>query len=66
MEEELNKDLENYEMGEQIQEEEEVVQHLNNPVSGPKPIVKQYLTSVKSVKKEGNKFYFSLYTKLFK
>ncbi|RZL31728.1 MAG: hypothetical protein EOP00_34775, partial [Pedobacter sp.] len=39
--------------------EDEVVQHLNNPVTDLKPIVKQYLTAVKGVKKEGNKFYFS-------
>ncbi|RZL54431.1 MAG: DUF4968 domain-containing protein, partial [Pedobacter sp.] len=39
--------------------EEEVIQHLNNPVANLKPIVKQYLTEVKGVKKEGNKFYFS-------
>jgi alpha-glucosidase len=38
---------------------EETVQHLNNPVTDLKPIVKQYLTAVKGVKKEGNKFYFS-------
>jgi len=41
------------------QTEEEVIQHLNNPVTSLKPIVKQYLTAVKGVKKEGNKFYFS-------
>jgi alpha-glucosidase len=39
--------------------EEDIIQHLNNPVTGPKPIVKQYLTAVTKVKKEGNKFYFS-------
>lgn len=39
--------------------EEEVIQHLNNPVTDLKPIVKEYLTSVKNVKKEGNKFFFS-------
>ncbi len=39
--------------------EEEIIQHLNNPVTDLKPIVKQYLTAVKGVKKEGNKFYFS-------
>lgn len=39
--------------------EEEIIQHLNNPVADLKPIVKQYLTAVKGVKKEGNKFYFS-------
>jgi alpha-glucosidase len=41
------------------QTSEEVIQHLNNPVTDLKPIVKQYLTKVKGVKKEGNKFYFS-------
>ncbi|MFA6277897.1 MAG: glycoside hydrolase family 31 protein [Pedobacter sp.] len=41
------------------QTEEEIIQHLNNPVTTLKPIVKQYLTAVKGVKKEGNKFYFS-------
>lgn len=40
-------------------DEEEIIQHLNNPVAELKPIVKQYLTSVTSVKQEGNKFYFS-------
>lgn len=39
--------------------EEEIIQHLNNPVTALKPIVKQYLTSVTRVRKEGNKFYFS-------
>ncbi|TCC92204.1 DUF4968 domain-containing protein [Pedobacter frigiditerrae] len=38
---------------------EEIIQHLNNPVTDLKPIVKQYLTTVTKVKKEGNKFYFS-------
>jgi alpha-glucosidase len=41
------------------QTEEEIIQHLNNPVTDLKPIVKQYLTAVRGVKKEGNKFYFS-------
>lgn len=59
MEEELNKDFEISEINHQQQLEEETVQHLNNPVTNLQPIVKQYLTSVKSVKKEGNKFYFS-------
>ena len=40
-------------------EAEEIVQHLNNPVSGPKPIVKKYLGAVQQVHTEGNKFYFS-------
>jgi alpha-glucosidase len=39
--------------------EEEIIQHLNNPVTALKPIVKQYLTSVTKVKKEANRFYFS-------
>ena len=39
--------------------EEDIIQHLNNPVTDLKPIVKQYLTAVNGVKKEGNKFYFS-------
>jgi alpha-glucosidase len=39
--------------------EDEIIQHLNNPVTALKPIVKQYLTTVTKVKKEGNKFYFS-------
>jgi alpha-glucosidase len=41
-------------------EKEQEIQHLNNPVDiSVKPIVKQYLGSVKKVKKEGNRFYFS-------
>jgi len=41
-------------------EKEQEIQHLNNPVDiSVKPIVKQYLGSVKRVKKEGNRFYFS-------
>ncbi|MBB2144152.1 DUF4968 domain-containing protein [Pedobacter sp. LMG 31464] len=39
--------------------EDDIIQHLNNPVTSLKPIVKQYLTEVKGVKKEKNKFYFS-------
>jgi len=39
--------------------EEEVVQHLNNPVVGLKPIVKKYLGAVVKVTQDGNKFYFS-------
>jgi alpha-glucosidase len=38
---------------------EETVQHLNNPVTDLKPIVKKYLSAVQKVKKDGNKFYFS-------
>lgn len=59
MEEDLNKDFEISEINDNRQLEEETVQHLNNPVTDLKAIVKQYLTSVKSVKKEGNRFYFS-------
>jgi alpha-glucosidase len=39
--------------------EEEAVQHLNNPVTNLKPIVKKYLTAVQQVVHDGNKFYFS-------
>jgi alpha-glucosidase len=39
--------------------EEEPVQHLNNPVTNLKPIVKKYLTEVQQVVHDGNKFYFS-------
>src|SRR5258707_8065277 len=39
--------------------EEEVIQHLNNPVVGLKPIVKKYLGAVLKVAQEGNRFYFS-------
>ena len=38
--------------------EQEVVQHLNNPVVGLKPIVKKYLGSVQKVTQDDNKFYF--------
>ena len=58
--EELNKQQQ--EVNENInsgQEVDETVQHLNNPVSGPKPIVKKYLSAVQQVLAEGNKFYFS-------
>jgi alpha-glucosidase len=41
------------------QVEEEPIQHLNNPVANLKPIVKKYLTAVRQVVTEGNKFYFS-------
>ncbi|MES2827773.1 MAG: glycoside hydrolase family 31 protein [Bacteroidota bacterium] len=37
---------------------EEVIQHLNNPVTDLKPIVKQYLSSVQKVVADGNKFFF--------
>lgn len=39
--------------------EEEPIQHLNNPVANLKPIVKKYLTAVRQVVTDGNKFYFS-------
>jgi len=39
--------------------EQEVIQHLNNPVVGLKPIVKKYLGSVLKVTQNGNRFYFS-------
>ncbi|MES2418017.1 MAG: glycoside hydrolase family 31 protein [Bacteroidota bacterium] len=57
MEEEKNKDHIETIKAEHI--EDDIIQHLNNPVTNLKPIVKEYLTSVKAVKKEGNKFYFS-------
>ncbi|RZM20457.1 MAG: DUF4968 domain-containing protein, partial [Pedobacter sp.] len=38
---------------------EETIQHLNNPVTDLKPIVKKYLTAVQHVTTEGNRFYFS-------
>lgn len=60
MEDEINKvpqDVPEVEKAEHI--EEEITQHLNNPVAGLEPIVKKYLTSVLTVKTENNKFYFS-------
>jgi len=39
--------------------EEETIQHLNNPVTDLKPIVKEYLSAVIRVKEEQNRFYFS-------
>lgn len=38
---------------------EEIIQHLNNPVTDLKPIVKEYLTEIKSIESDGNKYYFS-------
>ena len=38
--------------------EPEVIQHLNNPVVGLKPIVKKYLGAVQKVAQDDNKFYF--------
>jgi alpha-glucosidase len=57
MEDEINK--ENIEIAKPDPIEEEIIQHLNNPVANLKPIVKEYLTEVKKVKKENNRFYFS-------
>lgn len=57
MEDEINK--ENIEIAKSDHIEEEIIQHLNNPVANLKPIVKEYLTGVKKVKKENNRFYFS-------
>jgi alpha-glucosidase len=37
---------------------DEVVQHLNNPVTDLKPIVKEYLGTVENVFADGNKFFF--------
>ncbi|WP_345951023.1 MULTISPECIES: glycoside hydrolase family 31 protein [unclassified Mucilaginibacter] len=42
-----------------IEQEEEVFQHVNNPVLGLKPIVKKYLGSPNQVEQKGNKFFFS-------
>ncbi|WP_295664554.1 glycoside hydrolase family 31 protein [uncultured Mucilaginibacter sp.] len=39
--------------------EPEVIQHLNNPVVGLKPIVKKYLGAVQKVIQDDNRFYFS-------
>jgi alpha-glucosidase len=44
---------------ESIYVEEEVIQHINNPVTGIKPIVKKYLGSVTNVEQQGNCFYFT-------
>ncbi len=59
MEEGNNKETEEIIAAASADHNEEEIQHLNNPVTGLKPIVKQYLTSVTKVKKEGNRFYFS-------
>jgi len=42
-----------------IEQEEEIFQHVNNPVLGLKPIVKKYLGAPKSVEQKENKFFFS-------
>lgn len=39
--------------------EEEIVQHVNNPITGIKPIVKKYLAKVIHVEQQDNRFYFS-------
>lgn len=57
MEDEINK--EHIEIAKSDPIEEEIIQHLNNPVANLKPIVKEYLTEVKKVNKENNRFYFS-------
>ncbi|MEJ5992785.1 glycoside hydrolase family 31 protein [Pedobacter sp. Du54] len=57
MEDEINN--ENIEIAKIDPIEEDIIQHLNNPVANLKPIVKEYLTEVKKVKKENNRFYFS-------
>lgn len=59
MEEELNKDEKETPVIATEHIEDEIIQHLNNPVTSLKPIVKQYLTSIVEVKKEDNRFYFS-------
>lgn len=38
---------------------EEIVQHLNNPVTDLKPIVKKYLSGVQKVTADGNRFFFA-------
>jgi len=38
---------------------EEVVQHLNNPVTDLKPVVKKYLSGVQQVVVDGNRFFFA-------
>lgn len=42
-----------------IEQLEEVVQHVNNPIVGIEPIVKKYLTEVKEYIQDQNNFYFS-------
>lgn len=39
--------------------EEKAIKHLNNPAASIKPITKKYLSSVKSVEQQNNKFFFS-------
>jgi alpha-glucosidase len=59
MDEEINKEQTIPEVQKVDHIEEEIIQHLNNPVANLKPIVKQYLSSVLTVKKENNRYYFS-------
>lgn len=59
MEEQINQDSEHNKPNQSGQVTDELIQHLNNPVTNLNPIVKEYLASVKSMQKEGNKFYFS-------
>ncbi|MES2455232.1 MAG: glycoside hydrolase family 31 protein [Bacteroidota bacterium] len=40
------------------EETEEAIQHLNNPVTDLKPIVKKYLSTVQKVAVDGNRFFF--------
>jgi alpha-glucosidase len=42
-----------------IEDTEELIQHLNNPVTDLKPIVKKYLSGVQKVTAQGNKFFFA-------
>lgn len=42
-----------------IADTEEIIQHLNNPVTDLRPIVKKYLSQVQKVTADGNKFFFA-------
>ena len=42
-----------------MNEKEEDLQHINNPILGLEPIVKKYLLSVKSFRQDSNRFFFS-------
>ncbi len=42
-----------------IEQLEEGVQHVNNPIVGIQPIVKKYLTAIKEFRQDNNNFYFS-------
>jgi alpha-glucosidase len=42
-----------------IEQEEEIFQHVNNPVLGLKPIVKKYLSVPTGVEQKDNRFYFT-------